>query len=107
MKFNNTKYKALHLHQSNPQYEYTLENELIESSPVEKDVAILVKKNIRYELCFPSSESQLCPNLHQKMCHQQGKGGGFAPRLSSHETPARVLQPPLGSVAQKDINLWD
>lgn len=43
----------------------------------------------------------------KKMCHQQGKGGGFAPQLCSHETPAAVLQPPLGSLAQKDINLYD
>lgn len=59
MKFNNTKYKALHLHQSNPQYEYRLENELIESSPVEKDVAILVKKilDMSWQCAFPAQKA--------------------------------------------------
>jgi len=40
-KFNNAKYKVLHLGQSNPCYQYRLRDEWIESSPEEKDLGVL------------------------------------------------------------------
>ena len=42
MKFNKAKCKALHLGQGNPQHQYRLEDEWIESSHVGKDSGILV-----------------------------------------------------------------
>ncbi|GAB0181764.1 hypothetical protein GRJ2_000641700 [Grus japonensis] len=42
MKFNKAKCKVLHPGQDNPQYQYRLEDEWIESSPVEKDLEIMV-----------------------------------------------------------------
>ncbi|GAB0200721.1 cAMP-dependent protein kinase inhibitor alpha [Grus japonensis] len=42
MKFNKAKCKVLHMGWSNPWYQYRLEDEWIESSPVEKDLAVPV-----------------------------------------------------------------
>jgi len=46
MRFSKAECKVLHLLQDNPRYVYSLGEEILESSPIEKDLGTLVDKKM-------------------------------------------------------------
>ena len=91
----------LHLGQGNLRYEYSLGEEFIESSPVEKGSGVVMDKKLH--------TCQQCMLAVQKAnsllgCNKKGvvagQGRGLSPLLCSHKVPSGVLRSGLGSPAQ-------
>ncbi|KAK4817941.1 hypothetical protein QYF61_002785 [Mycteria americana] len=102
MRFSKAKCKVLHLGWGNPQYQYRLGDEGIESSPAEKDLRVPVDEKLhKPPACASSPESQPYPGLHKKKHGQQVKGGDSVPLLCSGETPPGLLHPALEPSAQE------
>ena len=79
----------------NPNYLYKLGEDLLESSPVEKDLGVLVEKKAGHEpaVCSCSLEGRLYSSL---LTNQQEEGGDCPSLLSSCDAPSGVLHPGLG-----------
>ena len=94
MRFNTAKCKVLQLGRRNPRHIYRLEGAVLESSPVEKDLGVLVDEKLNEPaVCSCSSESKWYPGLHHERGGQQGQGGDCPSLLCSCEVPPRVLCP--------------
>lgn len=61
MKFNNTKYKVLHLVQGNHKHPYRLDDEQIESSPVKMNLGVVVdeKLNMSHQYVLTAHKARL------------------------------------------------
>ncbi|KAK4815692.1 hypothetical protein QYF61_005505 [Mycteria americana] len=103
VKFNKAKCKVLHLGRGNPQYQYRLAGDRMESSPAKKDLGVLVDEKL--------DVSQQCALTAQKAnrilgCIQSSRASrsreGILPLCSALlRPPPAVLCPDLGSSAQE------
>ncbi|GAB0185692.1 mitochondrial enolase superfamily member 1 [Grus japonensis] len=99
MRFNKTKCKVLHMGWGNPWYQYRLEDEEIESSPVEKDLGVLVAEEM--------DMSQQCALAAQKAncilgCTKRSVREVILPLYSTlMRLPPGVLRPALESPVQE------
>jgi len=102
MNFNKARCKVLHLCQGNLRYAYRLGEQLIKSSPAEKDLGVGRKAGHEPVAWSCSPECQQYPGLHQKKDDKQGEGGDCPPLLCTYETPPGVLCPSLRPTAQEE-----
>jgi len=97
MRFNKAKCKVLHLGQSNPQYQYRLGGEWIESSPAKKDLGVMVNEKLDMtQQCALAAQNVTCILGCIKRSMASRLRDGILP-LYSGVIPPRVLHPALKS----------
>ena len=102
MRFSVGKCKVLQLGRRNPRYICRLGKELLEISPAEKDLGVLVDEKEHQPAVYScSSEGQWYPGLHQKRDGRQGQGGDCPSLLRPCEAPSGVLHTGLGPPVQE------
>ncbi|KAJ7422644.1 rna-directed dna polymerase from mobile element jockey-like [Willisornis vidua] len=94
IRFNKAKFRVLHLSWGKPQYQYKLEEEWSERSPVQKDFGVLVDKSqeMRWQLVCAAQKAnhyQFKPPFLRVFFHSLSLGGGpFDSVLSTWHLPS-------------------
>ena len=99
MRFNKANCRVLHLGGYNPQYQYRLSDEWIESSPAEKDLGVLVgdKWDISQQLAAQKAK-HLLGCINGSVASRSRRGCCLSALL--WWDPPGALRPALGSPAQ-------
>ncbi|KAJ7396081.1 hypothetical protein BTVI_148473 [Pitangus sulphuratus] len=104
LKFKESKCKVLCV---SPRCEYSLGDELIQSSPAEKDWGILVDEGLDMSQQYVLRAQWVnCPGLHPKQSGQQSEGGDSSPLLCPCEIPLKSCIHLWGLQCKKDVACW-